>query len=98
MPSFILGKATIFSTALECLTFILVMCLFILLNLSLLPALFALLVLAFGLFFILMTLLTYFFTWRSQTMTFAMEKLPALVYQNTEGTHLCEIDEFSTLV
>jgi uncharacterized membrane protein len=47
----------------------LVMCLFILMHVSIIPAIISLIVLGSGLVFILLTLITYFFTWQQASRT-----------------------------
>ena len=84
------------------------MCLFILLNMSLVPAIVSLVVLGLGLIFILTTLLTYFATWQRSTSNSARGKSStshASMYHPVDVIHLCEdeidlakADELSTLV
>jgi multisubunit Na+/H+ antiporter MnhC subunit len=81
----------------------LVMCLFILLNMSMVPAIVALSILGFGLLLILLTLLTYFFTW--STKNGELTGLDSSIYHTVDATHLCDADidvaqadELSTLV
>lgn len=86
------------------------MCLFILLNMSIIPAIISLIVLGIGLVFILMTLLTYFSTWKNQNLPITNEKLiggiNSAVYQtvgtttlfNDDEIDLVKVDELSTLV
>ncbi|CAF0997655.1 unnamed protein product [Rotaria sordida] len=85
--------------------FILVMCLFILLNMSLIPAVTSLIVLGFGLIFILMTLLTYFSTWQNNTFDGKLGGMNSSIYHTIDATHSCDddidiakTDELSTLV
>ncbi|CAF1196685.1 unnamed protein product [Rotaria sp. Silwood1] len=85
--------------------FILVMCLFILLNMSLIPAITSLIVLGFGLIFILMTLLTYFLTWQNNKFNGKLGGINSSIYHTIDGTHICDgdidiakTDELSTLV
>ncbi|CAF3396290.1 unnamed protein product [Rotaria socialis] len=85
--------------------FILVMCFFILLNLSLIPAIVSLVVLGFGLIFILMTLLTYFVTWQNDRIDGKLGGMNSSIYHTIDATHLCDddidlvkTDELSTLV
>ncbi len=84
------------------------MCLFILLTMSLIPAIISLIVLGLGLIFILITLLTYFSTWQNKNLPTINEKLIGLnssIY-NTAGANLlgdddidlAKADELSTLV
>ena len=84
------------------------MCLFILLNLSLLPAVISLVVLGCSLVFILLTLITYFFTWKTHQSSFSNGKLDVVnssIYRTVDGAHFCDddldlakLDELSTLV
>ncbi|CAF2846872.1 unnamed protein product [Rotaria sp. Silwood2] len=85
--------------------FILVMCLFILLNMSLIPAITSLIVLGFGLIFILMTLLTYFSTWQNNKFDGKLGGINSSIYHTIDATHVCDddidiakTDELSTLV
>jgi len=85
------------------------MCLFILLYMSLIPAIISLVVLGLGLIFILITLLTYFSTWQNNNLPTTNGKLTGLnssVY-HTAGANflgddddidLAKADELSTLV
>ena len=82
--------------------FVLVMCLFILLNLSLMPAIISLVILGFGLVFILLTLLTYFSVWQSSQIDGGLN---SSIYHTVDATHVCDdeidltkTDELSTLV
>ncbi|UJR31555.1 hypothetical protein I4U23_019042 [Adineta vaga] len=87
---------------------ILVMCFFILLNMSLIPAIVSLVILGFGLIFILCTLLTYFSTIKTNNFTAVNDKVDLMnssSYQVTTSNHLNEYDidlaktdELSTLV
>lgn len=85
---------------------ILVMCLFILLNMSFIPAIISLVVLGIGLVFILLTLLTYFTSWPNPSIRSNHEKSPdinATIYQpvnmfNEENVDPAKSDELSTLV
>ncbi len=77
------------------------MCLFILLNLSLMPAIISLIILGFSLIFILLTLLTYFSIWQTNQLG----GLNSSIYHTVDATHICEdeidltkTDELSTLV
>ncbi len=84
------------------------MCLFILLNLSLIPAIVSLVVLGLGLIFILITLLTYFSTWQKHHLPVNDEKfagLNASIYHSIganlladDDIDLSKADELSTLV
>ncbi|CAF1667784.1 unnamed protein product, partial [Adineta ricciae] len=85
--------------------FILVMCIFILLNMSLIPAIISLSVLGFGLLFILMTLLTYVSLWQNIHLNGKYGGMNASVYHTVDATHVCDdeidlakTDELSTLV
>jgi len=77
------------------------MCLFILLNLSLIPAIISLIILGFGLIFILLTLFTYFSIWQNHQIG----GLNSSIYHTVNATHICDdeidltkTDELSTLV
>lgn len=84
------------------------MCLFILLNMSLIPAIISLVVLGLGLIFILMTLLTYFSTWQNNNLSTSNEKLagqnPTMYHTigvnllGDDDIDLTKVDELSTLV
>lgn len=84
------------------------MCLFILLTMSLIPAIISLIVLGLGLIFILFTLLTYFTSWPNPSIRSNHEKssdINAGIYQpvninisNEENMNLAKSDELSTLV
>ena len=100
IPALMLGK---FKSLISRFLFILilVMCLFILLNLSLMPAIISLIILGFGLVFILLTLLTYFSVWQGNQLG----GLNASIYHTVDATHvydeeidLTKTDELSTLV
>ncbi|CAF0969862.1 unnamed protein product [Adineta steineri] len=85
--------------------FILVMCIFILLNMSLIPAIISLSVLGFGLIFILLTLLTYVSLWQNTTFDGKLGGINGSIYHTVDATHLCDddidlakTDELSTLV
>ncbi|CAF0997600.1 unnamed protein product [Rotaria sordida] len=88
---------------------ILVMCLFILLNMTLIPAIISLLVLGLGLIFILLALLTYFSAWQNNNFSTTNDKLAGInssIYRTVGMTHLggeedidlAKADEISTLV
>ncbi|CAF3659427.1 unnamed protein product [Rotaria sp. Silwood1] len=87
---------------------ILVMCLFILLNMSLIPAIISLIILGLGLIFILLALLTYFSTWQNNHFSIKNEKLSNInssIYRtigmtqlNQDDIKLAKADEISTLV
>ena len=110
IPAFILGKRSLILLLMRCPLplVVLVMCLFIVLNLSLLPAIVSLLVLGCSLIFILLTLITYFFTWKTNQSSFSNGKLDVInssIYRTVDATHFCDddldlakIDELSTLV
>lgn len=84
------------------------MCLFILLNMTLIPAIISLVILGLGLIFILLTLLTYFATWQTTNFSTTHDKLTGInstVYHsigmNDIGVNdidLAKADELSTLV
>ena len=81
------------------------MCLFILLNMSLVPAIVSLIVLGLGLIFILTTLLTYFATWQRSSARGKPSTSHSSMYHPVDVIHLCEdeidlakADELSTLV
>ena len=84
------------------------MCLFILLNMSLIPAIISLVVLGIGLIFILITLLTYFTSWPKPSIPSGNEKptdFNASIYQpvntnipNEENADIVKANELSTLV
>ncbi|CAF3757151.1 unnamed protein product [Rotaria socialis] len=87
---------------------ILVMCLFILLNMTLIPAIISLAILGLGLTFILITLLTYFAAWQNNNFSTTNDKLAginSIIYRNIGVNHigeddidLAKADELSTLV
>ena len=78
------------------------MCLFILLNMSLIPAIISLAILGFGLIFILITLLTYFSTGQNQNISIvngkSTELNPTIYHPNDDDIDLAKADELSTLV
>ena len=72
---------------------------------SLMPAIISLIVLGFGLVFILMTLLTYFSTWQSNNFGGKLGGINSSIYHTADATHICDeevdiakTDELSTLV
>jgi hypothetical protein len=75
---------------------------------SLIPAIISLIILGFGLIFILLTLLTYFSTWQNNNSLTTNGKLTDInssIYQTVGASHLCDddidlakADELSTLV
>ncbi|CAF1043831.1 unnamed protein product [Adineta ricciae] len=87
---------------------ILVMSFFILLNMSLIPAIVSLIILGFGLIFILFTLLAYFLTIKTNnhsTLNGKFDTMSSSLHQTTTSNHLNEddidltkADELSTLV
>ncbi|UJR15130.1 hypothetical protein I4U23_002095 [Adineta vaga] len=85
--------------------FILVMCIFILLNMSLIPAIVSLGILGCGLIFILLTLLTYVSLWQNLHIDGKLGGMNASIYHTVDATHVCDdeidlakTDELSTLV
>ncbi|CAF0908569.1 unnamed protein product [Adineta steineri] len=83
---------------------ILVMCLFILLNMSLIPAIISLIILGLGLIFILITLLTYFSTMKNNNFS-SINGMNSSMYHtiasnplNDDDIDLAKADELSTLV
>lgn len=85
-----------------------VMCLFILLNMSLIPAVVSLVILGLGLIFILLTLLAYFSTMKKSNFAGVHGKLDGLtasLYRTADLTppadddiDVSKVDELSTLV
>jgi hypothetical protein len=70
---------------------------------SLIPAIISLIILGFGLIFILITLLTYLLTW--QNNMYLLGGINSSIYHTFDATHLCDdeidlakTDELSTLV
>ncbi len=81
------------------------MCVFILLNMSMIPAIISLGVLGFGLVFILITLLTYFALWQDNNLNGKIGGINSSIYHTVDATHICDdeidlakTDELSTLV
>jgi hypothetical protein len=86
------------------------MCLFILLNMTVIPAIISLIVLGLGLIAILITLLTYFSTWQNNpnkisTTNGKITGTNSSAYHSAGAAHLSDdvidltnADEFSTLV
>lgn len=81
------------------------MCIFILLNMSLIPAIVSLSLLGFGLIFILLTLLTYVSSWQQSHFEGKLGGMNASIYHTVDATHVCDdeldlvkTDELSTLV
>jgi len=73
------------------------MCLFILLNMSLIPAIISLIILGCGLIFILFTLLTYFST-TNQRLNSNMYQSVTTKLQTDDDIDILKADELSTLV
>lgn len=73
------------------------MCFFILLNLSLLPAIISLVILGAGLIFILLTLLTYFSIWQNNPSMSIYHTVDAMHFYD-DDFDLTKADELSTLV